>query len=111
MPTKEGLLVGILLVKPGDKETCAKLESRESLRKYFDEDFPMFTDFVTDEDLELMAKRPLSTLPTFAYCGAALCTGESRRMELERGGWRRVPPRRQHPHRQAVLWPGRQQRL
>mmetsp|Transcript_9220 Transcript_9220/g.37187 ORF Transcript_9220/g.37187 Transcript_9220/m.37187 type:complete len:233 (+) Transcript_9220:752-1450(+) len=30
---------------------------------------------------------------------------------LERGGWRRVPPRRQHPHRQAVLWPGRQQRL
>lgn len=69
LPTKEGLLVGILLVKPGDKETCAKLESRESLRKYFDEDFPMFTDFVTDEDLELMAKRPLSTLPTFAYCG------------------------------------------
>ena len=57
LPTKEGLLVGILLVKPGDAETCAKLESKESLRKYFDEDFPMFTKYVTDEDLELMVRR------------------------------------------------------
>ena len=29
------------MVKPGDTETCAKLESKESLRAYFDEDFPM----------------------------------------------------------------------
>ena len=69
LPTKEGLLVGILLVKPGDAKTCAKLESKESLRAYFDEDFPMFTKYVSDEDLELMAGRRLSTLPTFAYAG------------------------------------------
>jgi kynurenine 3-monooxygenase len=69
LPTKEGLLVGILLVKPGDAETCDILESKESLRKYFDEDFPMFAQYVSDEDLELMAGRRLSTLPTFAYAG------------------------------------------
>jgi len=69
LPTKEGLLVGILLVKPTDKETCAKLGSKASLRKYFDEDFPMFAEFVSDEDLVLMAERRMSTLPTFAYAG------------------------------------------
>lgn len=69
LPTKEGLLVGVLLVKPGDEETCAKLESKESLRRYFDEDFPMFAEYVSDDDLERMAARRLSTLPTFAYAG------------------------------------------
>lgn len=89
LPTKEGLLVGILLVKPGDTETCAKLESKESLRKYFDEDFPMFTEFVTDEDLDLMAKRSLSTLPTFAYCGGGALhrvVGEAGESDEEAGG-------------------------
>lgn len=69
LPTKEGLLVGILLVKPGDSETLEKLESVAGLRAYFNENFPMFTEFVSDEDLERMARRRLSTLPTFAYAG------------------------------------------
>ena len=69
LPTKEGMLVGILLVKPGDAETCAKLESAESLRAYFDEDFPMFSPYVSDEDLAAMAARPLAKLPTSAHAG------------------------------------------
>mmetsp|Transcript_35322 Transcript_35322/g.56749 ORF Transcript_35322/g.56749 Transcript_35322/m.56749 type:complete len:570 (-) Transcript_35322:2874-4583(-) len=69
LPTKEGLLVCGLNVKSTDKETLSKLESKASLRKYFDEDFPMFTEFISDEDLALMAERRMSTLPTFAYAG------------------------------------------
>ena len=61
--------MGILLVKPGDAETCAKLESAESLRAYFDEDFPMFSPYVSDEDLAAMAARPLAKLPTFSHAG------------------------------------------
>ena len=65
--------MGILLVKPGDAETCAKLESAESLRAYFDEDFPMFSPYVSDEDLAAMAARPLAKLPTFSHAGAETC--------------------------------------
>ena len=39
LPTKEGMLVGILLVKPGDLKTCAILESKHKLREYFDTQF------------------------------------------------------------------------
>jgi hypothetical protein len=64
------LLVGVLLVKPGDAATLAKLSSSVAdARAYFDEHFPMFTAHVRDEDLERMARRRLSTLPTFAYAG------------------------------------------
>ena len=69
LPTKEGMLVGILLVKPGDAKTCAILESKNKLRKYFDEQFPMFAPHVEDDDLARMAKRRLSTLPTFSHAG------------------------------------------
>lgn len=69
LPTKEGMLVGILLVKPGDAKTCAILESKNKLRKYFDEQFPMFAPYVEDDDLARMAKRRLSTLPTFSHAG------------------------------------------
>lgn len=69
LPTKEGMLVGILLVKPGDLETTSKLESLDTLRAYFDENFPMFAPYVSDEELAKTASRPLSTLPTFSYAG------------------------------------------
>ena len=69
LPTKEGMLVGILLVKPGDVATCAKLESLGTARAYFNTEFPMFAPYVTDTDLDAMTKRRLSTLPTFAHCG------------------------------------------
>ena len=69
LPTREGVLVGILLVKPGDTETCEKLTTKSSLRKYFDGEFPMFAEYIADEDLELMANRRLSTLPSFAHAG------------------------------------------
>ena len=69
LPTKEGMLVGILLVKPGDAKTCAILESKHKLRDYFDTQFPMFAPYVSDEDLARMAKRGLSALPTFSHAG------------------------------------------
>jgi 2-polyprenyl-6-methoxyphenol hydroxylase-like FAD-dependent oxidoreductase len=69
LPTKEGMLVGILLVKPGDAKTCAVLESKHKLREYFDTQFPMFAPYVADEDLARMAKRRLSALPTFSHAG------------------------------------------
>jgi 2-polyprenyl-6-methoxyphenol hydroxylase-like FAD-dependent oxidoreductase len=69
LPTKEGMLVGILLVKPGDAKTCAILESKHKLREYFDTQFPMFAPYVSDEDLARMAKRRLSALPTFSHAG------------------------------------------
>ena len=70
LPTKEGMLVGILLVKPGDKKTCAILDSKHKLRAYFDEQFPMFAPYVEEDDLARMAARRLSTLPTFSHAGA-----------------------------------------
>ena len=69
LPTKEGMLVGILLVKPGDAKTCAILESKHKLRDYFDTQFPMFAPYVSDENLARMAKRRLSALPTFSHAG------------------------------------------
>jgi len=69
LPTKEGMLVGILLVKPGDAKTCAILESKHKLREYFDTQFPMFAPYVSDENLARMAKRRLSALPTFSHAG------------------------------------------
>ena len=67
--SKEGMLVGGLIVKPGDAAICAKLESLDTARAYFDESFPMFAPYITDEDLDAMAKRRFSTFPTFAHAG------------------------------------------
>lgn len=95
LPTKEGMLVGILLVKPGDDKTCAILESKHKLRQYFDEQFPMFAPYVGDDDLARMAARRLSALPTFSHAGAESLhrvdesgtSGKSKNKDaLERGG-------------------------
>ena len=98
LPTKEGMLVGILLVKPGDLKTCAILESKHKLREYFDTQFPMFAPYVSDEDLARMAKRRLSALPTFSHAGgesahrvdtSLLASSDAQntpKLELELGG-------------------------
>lgn len=98
LPTKEGMLVGILLVKPGDAKTCAILESKHKLREYFDTQFPMFAPYVSDEDLARMAKRRLSALPTFSHAGgesahrvdtSLLASSDAQntpKLELELGG-------------------------
>jgi hypothetical protein len=69
LPTKEGLLVGLLLVKPTDAETLATIDDPVTLREYFNSEFPMFTEFVSDEDLAATAARRVSTLSSFAYAG------------------------------------------
>ena len=92
------MLVGILLVKPGDLKTCAILESKHKLREYFDTQFPMFAPYVSDEDLARMAKRRLSALPTFSHAGgesahrvdtSLLASSDAQntpKLELELGG-------------------------
>ena len=37
LPTKEGVLVGIMLVKPEDEEICVKLSNKELLKQFFNE--------------------------------------------------------------------------
>jgi len=75
LPTKEGLLVGVLLVKPTDEETCLKLSDPKKLREYLDSDFPMFSKMVSDENVEKIAKSKFSGLPNFQYAGGALHLG------------------------------------
>ena len=75
LPTKEGLLVGVLLVKPTDEETCLKLSDPKKLREYLDSDFPMFSKMVSDENVEKVAKSKFSGLPNFQYAGGALHLG------------------------------------
>jgi len=37
--------------------TCAKIDDPVTLREYFNSEFPMFTEFISDEDLAAMAAR------------------------------------------------------
>ena len=75
LPTKEGLLVGVLLIKPTDEETCLKVSDPKKLREYLDSDFPMFSKMVSDENVEKIAKSKFSGLPNFQYAGGALHLG------------------------------------
>jgi len=75
LPTKEGLLVGVLLIKPTDEETCEKVSDPKKLREYLDSDFPMFSKMVSDENVEKIAKSKFSGLPNFQYAGGALHLG------------------------------------
>ena len=75
LPTKEGLLIGIMLVKPEDEETCVKLSNKESLKTFFDEHFPMFVPWIKDEDIESMANSKFFGLPSFGYVDKSLNMG------------------------------------
>lgn len=75
LPTKEGVLVGIMLVKPDDEETCTKLSSKDSLKQFFQQEFPMFVDYIRDEDIEDMAKSKFFGLPSFGYVEKSLNMG------------------------------------
>jgi len=75
LPTKEGVLVGIMLVKPEDEETCVKLSNKESLKQFFDEQFPMFVDWIRDADIATMADSKFFGLPSFGYVDKSLNMG------------------------------------
>ena len=75
LPTKEGILVGIMLVKPEDEATCVRLGSKDSLKQFFQEEFPMFMEYIRDEDIEVMAKSKFFGLPSFGYVDKSLNMG------------------------------------
>ena len=72
LPTKEGLLIGIMLVKPDDEETCIKLSDAASLKEFFKEQFPMFNNWIREEDITAMAKSKFFGLPSFGYVDKSL---------------------------------------
>jgi kynurenine 3-monooxygenase len=75
LPTKEGLLVGVLLIKPTDEETCMKVSDAKKLRAYFDSEFPMFTKMISDASVEKIANSKFCGLPNFQYASGALHRG------------------------------------
>jgi len=75
LPTKEGLLIGIMLVKPDDEQTCEALSNPVALKKFFNEQFPMFIDYIKDKDIEAMANSKFFGLPNFGYVANALNMG------------------------------------
>ena len=75
LPTKEGVLVGIMLVKPEDEEICVKLSNKELLKQFFNEQFPMFGDWIRDADIATMADSKFFCLPSFGYVDKSLNMG------------------------------------
>ena len=75
LPTKEGVLVGIMLVKPEDEEICVKLSNKELLKQFFNEQFPMFVDWIRDADIATMADSKFFGLPSFGYVDKSLNMG------------------------------------
>ena len=75
LPTKEGLLIGIMLVKPDDEATCETLTNPTSLKAFFKEEFPMFNGFIKEKDIEAMANSKFFGLPNFGYVANGLNMG------------------------------------
>jgi kynurenine 3-monooxygenase len=71
MPTKEGGMVGVVLFKP-DNTSVISLKTGEQARKLFNADLPMFAPYISEDDFEQFAQRPVSRLPTFSFCGPSL---------------------------------------
>lgn len=71
MPTKEGGMVGVVLFKP-DNASVTSLQTGEQASKLFNADLPMFAPYISEDDFEQFAQRPVSRLPTFSFCGPSL---------------------------------------
>ena len=66
LPTKEGLLVGVVLFRPGD-ERVEGLKTGRDVKAFFEEHFPKLAPFVEDGELAAFATRATSKLPSFSY--------------------------------------------
>ncbi|CAN0039461.1 unnamed protein product [Pylaiella littoralis] len=76
LPTKEGMQVGVLLHRPGDKRVSG-LKDAAGARAMFEDLFPQFADMVTTEAYERLALQKTSRLPAFSYTGPILHLGKS----------------------------------
>ncbi|CAM9549319.1 unnamed protein product [Chrysoparadoxa australica] len=74
LPTVEGKQVGLVLFKPGEPLVDA-VKTLPQARQFFQDLFPQFRPFLTDEAMKGFAERPLSKLPTFTYVYPILHAG------------------------------------
>lgn len=67
LPTKEGEMVGVLLLRPGSPiyNQIEDLKSSEQARALFEQAMPSIVPYLRDDDLEKFVKRPISKFPTF----------------------------------------------
>lgn len=145
LPTREGIMMGLLLFKPGNA-VIEEIKTTEEAREFFAKQFPQFLPHIDSAELERFAERPVSKLPVRRPSPPP----PSARLPLEREKFGRLeipgrilakrssgclmqlvplppgvpelrahaPPRpkhcsggRLHPHGQALLWHGGEQRL
>lgn len=67
LPTKEGGLVGVLLLVPGSTgfQRVEQLQSAEDARQFFEDALPQLLPFLEDDELGRFAARNISRLPCF----------------------------------------------
>merc|ERR1712087_562987 len=71
----DGLLCALLLIRPDDEFAKANCDPQK-LRRYFDEEFPQFGALIDDDEMDRLAKKPATSLPSFRYAGPRLNYGQ-----------------------------------
>lgn len=70
-----GSLCALLLMKPEEELAQANVEPAK-LRALFDKEFPQFSALIDDEEMERVATKSASTIPSFRYAGPRLNMGK-----------------------------------
>ena len=71
----DGLLCALLLLKPEDEFAKAECDPN-ILRQYFEKEFPQFSVLINDDEMDRLAKKPATSLPSFRYAGPRLNYGK-----------------------------------
>lgn len=71
----DGLLCALLLLKPEDEFAKAECDPN-ILRQYFEKEFPQFSVLINDNEMDRLAKKPATSLPSFRYAGPRLNYGK-----------------------------------
>lgn len=74
LPTKEGLMIGLVLFEPSDRE-LAEVSTFEEADRLLTRLFPDLRPTMTDEAVKRFALQPVSKLPRFAVSGPELHSG------------------------------------
>jgi kynurenine 3-monooxygenase len=75
LPTKEGLMVAVVLFRPADK-LIGGIHTAEDAKSFFEEHFPMYAPYASQEALETFAAAKPSRLPSFSYVDRSLHLGK-----------------------------------
>lgn len=76
LPTKEGVYLAVCIYRQGDKRLAA-LRTYDDAKAFFDSNFPMYSGYFRDVDLESFARKNDSLFPKFSYCGPMLHKGRT----------------------------------